>query len=164
VLNGAHDSGLCVLQNTPAIVYTSRYLKPTISFCMYKAYELSLCSSYTYVSLYYGYLQAKWKEQIAYISTYICNDIYLLVGNQSVAAGSVLARGGLSPLRELHALVRVECCGESFSTAPYLSPSIAHSRAEIVFLCMLTVEYTRLCHISSAPVTAAHRALTLLFH
>jgi hypothetical protein len=29
VLKGAHDSGLCVLQNTHAIVYTSRYLKST---------------------------------------------------------------------------------------------------------------------------------------
>jgi hypothetical protein len=29
VLRRAHDSGLCVLQNTHAIVYTSRYLKPT---------------------------------------------------------------------------------------------------------------------------------------
>jgi hypothetical protein len=29
VLKGAHDSGVCVLQNIHAIVYTSRYLKPT---------------------------------------------------------------------------------------------------------------------------------------
>jgi hypothetical protein len=31
VFNEAYDLGLCVLQNTPAIVYTFRYFKPILN-------------------------------------------------------------------------------------------------------------------------------------